>query len=134
MPTIRVVPDTNILISSVFWRGKPFQVIKFGLERKYDLITSTEILEEFVDKMLNKFGFPEDRLAEQMDIIFAHFQIVPKISTVNVVRDPKDNKVVETAIDGRANYIVSGDPDLTDLKEFRGIKILTPDEFLKSRI
>ena len=66
-----------------------------------------------------------------MKTIFDHFHIVQKISTLNVVRDPKDNKIVETAVDGGANYIVTGDPDLTDMKEFQGIKILTPNEFLK---
>ncbi len=56
---IRLVPDTNILISSVFWRGKPYEVIRKGIEGLYALLTSAEILEEFAGCMLNKFDFPE---------------------------------------------------------------------------
>lgn len=130
-PEIRVVPDTNILISSVFWRGKPYEVISRGLKGEYILITSKEILEEFVNRLINKFGFPEDQLAKLIEAIFNNYHIVQKVSTLNVVRDPNDNKIIETAIDGRAKYIVTGDPDLTDIKEFQGIKILNPDEFLR---
>jgi|SRR3989338_586863 len=129
---IRALPDTNVLISSVFWSGKPNHIIKQGIEGKYQLVTSVEMLQEFVNKMRNKFGFPEYQLYLLMDSIFTHFHIVPKISSFSVVRDPTDNKVIETAFDGQVDYIITGDPDLLDLKEFRGIKIVNPDEFLKT--
>ncbi len=131
MPEIRIVPDTNVLISSVFWRGKPHEVINRGLNGEYALITSKEILEEFLTKLINKFGFPQDQLSKLIETIFNDYHIVQKVSTLNVVRDPTDNKIIETAVDGGANYIVIGDPDLTDMKEFQGIKNLTPDKFLK---
>jgi putative PIN family toxin of toxin-antitoxin system len=130
---ISVVPDTNILISSIFWRGKPYEVIKGGIEGKYILVTSSEILEELADRLKNKFGFPDCDILLFMDIIFAHFHIVSKISTFSVSTDPKDNKIVETAFDGKADCIVTGDNHLLVLKEFKGIKILSADEFTKNQ-
>jgi putative PIN family toxin of toxin-antitoxin system len=128
---IRVVPDTNILISSIFWRGKPYEVIRRGIEGKYVLVTSKEILEELVDRLKNKFGFPECDILLYMDVIFTYFHIVSKTSKFSVSIDPKDNKILETAFDGKAGYIVTGDSHLLVLKEFRGIKILSADEFMK---
>jgi len=128
---ISAVPDTNILISSIFWRGKPYEVIKGGIEGKYTLVTSKEILEEMADRLKNKFGFPDCDIQLFMDIIFAHFHIVPKTSIFYASSDPKDNKILETAFDGEADYIVTGDSHLLVLKEFRGIKIMTAEEFLK---
>ena len=128
---ISAVPDTNILISSIFWRGKPYEVIKGGIEGKYILVTSREILEELTDRLKNKFSLPEGDILLFMDIIFAHFRIVPKTSAFSASSDPKDNKILETAFDGKADYVVTGDSHLLVLGEFKGIKIMTAEEFLK---
>jgi putative PIN family toxin of toxin-antitoxin system len=128
---IRVVPDTNILISSIFWRGKPYEVIKGGIEGKHVLITSREIVEELAERLKNKFSLPESDILLFMDIISAHFHIVPKISAFSACADPKDNKILETAFDGKADFIVTGDSHLLVLREFKGIKIMAAEEFLK---
>ena len=128
---IRVVPDTNILISSIFWRGKPYEIIKGGIEGRYVLVTSREILEELAERLKNKFSLPESDILLFMDIIFAHFHIVPKISAFSASADSKDNKILETAFDGKADFIVTGDSHLLVLMEFKGIKIVTAEEFLK---
>ncbi len=59
------------------------------------------------------------------------FQVISPVTKLDVVRDKSDNKVIECALDGMADYIVTGDPDLLALKEFRNIKIVTADEFLR---
>lgn len=128
----RVVPDTNILISALFWRGKPYEVVKGGIEGKYILITSVEILEELIDRLKNKFGFPDMELMVYIHMLLYYFNIVQKTSIVTACRDPKDNKVLETALDGKAGYIVAGDPDLLVLKQFQGIRIVDASEFLES--
>ena len=128
---ISIVPDTNILISSIFWRGKPYEVIKGGIEGQYALVTSREILEEMAERLKNKFGLPDCDIMLFMDIIFAHFHIVPKTSAFSACSDPKDNKILETAFDGKAGFIVTGDSHLLVLREFKGINIMTAEEFLK---
>lgn len=128
---IRVLPDTNIHISSVFWRGNPYEVVRRGILGEYQLVISAEILDEVVDKLRNKFQFPEESIQELIDILMTYCHIVDVTSKFDVVRDKKDNKIIECAFDGKANYIVTGDPDLIVLKEFRGIKIVTAKKFLE---
>ena len=79
-------------------------MVKGGIEGKYILVTSREILEELADRLKNKFSLPERDILLFMDIIFAHFHIVPKASTFSASSDPKDNKILETAFDGKADY------------------------------
>ncbi len=129
---IRVLPDTNIIISSVFWRGNPYEVIRRGILGEYQLVTSAEILDEVVDKLRNKFQFPEESIQELIDILMTYCRIADVTSKFDVVRDKKDNKIVECAFDGKADYIVTGDTDLLELKEFRGIRIITPEEFTRT--
>ena len=81
--------------------------------------------------MRNKFQLPEDKIEEQANILMSLFRLVIPTTKVDAVRDKSDNKIIECALDGEADYIVTGDPDLLELKEFRGIKILTSDQFLK---
>lgn len=128
---IRVLPDTNIIISSVFWRGNPYEVVRRGILGKYQLVISTEILDEAADKLKNKFQFPEESTQELMDILMTHCHVVDVTSKFDAVRDKKDNKIIECAFDGKVDYIVTGDPDLLVLKDFRGIKIVKAKEFLE---
>jgi len=129
---IRVLPDTNIIISSVFWRGNPHEVIRKGILGEYQLVISVEIFDEVVDKLRNKFQFPEENIKALVDILMNSCLIIDVTSKFDVVRDKNDNKIVECAFDGKVDYIVTGDPDLLDLKEFKGIKIINANEFLEN--
>ena len=102
---IRVLPDTNILISSVFWRGNPYEMVRKGILGEYKLIISAEILDEVVGKLRNKFKFPEENIQELIDILMTYCHIVDVTSKFDVVRDKKDNKIIECAFDGKADYI-----------------------------
>ena len=128
---IRVLPDTNIIISSIFWKGKPYEVIRKGILGEYQLVISVELLDEVVDKLRNKFQFPEENIQELVDILMNHCQIIEVRSKFDVVRDKNDNKLVECAFDGKVDYIITGDSDLLDLKEFKGTKIIDAKEFLE---
>ena len=129
---IRVLPDTNIIISSVFWRGNPHEVVRKGILGEYQLVISVEIFDEVVDKLRNKFQFQEENIKALVDILMNSCLIIDVTSKFDVVRDKNDNKIVECAFDGKVDYIVTGDPDLLDLKEFKGIKIINANEFLEN--
>lgn len=131
---IRVVADTNIIISSVFWKGYPHEVIRKGMAGDYQLITSTEILDEIVEKLGNKFQFPKEETRQLIDILLTYCHVIEPVSKFNVIRDKSDNKVIECAFDGKAQFIITGDSDLLDLKEFRGIRIRTAKDFLEGLI
>jgi putative PIN family toxin of toxin-antitoxin system len=127
----RAVPDTNIIISAIFWSGKPCEVVAGGLKGEYDMITSPEIIYEVSSKLRNKFQFPDDKIQEIMNIMFALFHLVNPTTKIDIVRDKTDNKIIECAVDGKADFIITGDPDLLAIKEYKGIKIIKAEEFLK---
>ncbi len=88
-------------------------------------------MEELAEKLETRLLFSADQVAETLADYLGFLQVIqlPKALTA-VCRDPDDNMVLECALEGRAQYIVSGDKDLLDLKEFRGIRIVRAAEFL----
>lgn len=131
MPIIAVF-DTNILFSATGWRGNPFQCVERARAGEIQVVTCPELIEELAEKLEARLHFPKDQVAETIaDYLgFLRLTQIPKVLDA-VPRDPEDNMVLECAIEGRAQYIVSGDNDLLVLKEFRSIKIVRASEFLK---
>lgn len=132
MTKLKVVPDTNILISAVFWRGNEYKVIKKGLEKEYQLVLSPKIINEMTDKLGNKFDFPENKIKLWTDMLLYFANIVEPTEKLEVVKDdPDDNKIVECAVESNADYIVTGDKHLLKMKKFRNINITNASEFLE---
>ena len=128
---IRAVLDTNIFISALFWRGKPNKAVRDGLEGKFTLLISADILREIEERLKNKFHFPENDTNEFLEVITLNSYIVEPQIKLNVVRaDPKDNKIVECAVAGQAHFIVSGDRHLLDLRGYDRVKIVNAHKFL----
>jgi len=134
---MRVVLDTNIWLSAIFWKGEANRIIEFALKKKFEIIISEEILSEII-KVLNKEAkfqkFIEDRrqkIEELIRTILSISTLIEIKTKLNLVRDdPKDNIILESAFDGKAEYIVSYDKHILNMLEFRGIRILNPREFL----
>lgn len=130
----KVVLDTNILISSLFWKGPSRHIVDLAIANKIRSISSPEILEELEAVLYEDFpDIPYERIEEIIRDILSYSQlvVVDKI-TVKGLRDLKDTKIIACAISAKADYIVSGDKDLLDLKEYKGIKILNPRVFLSA--
>lgn len=128
---LRVVIDTNVLVSS-FFGGRPREVMDLWRDQKFVLYLTDEILAEYLE-VLARFGQVKEAireflalLSESKNVIFAN----PTEQIYAVEADPEDNKFLECAIAARATAIVSGDRHLLSLKEFRGIPILEPAKFL----
>ncbi|MDI6786381.1 MAG: putative toxin-antitoxin system toxin component, PIN family [bacterium] len=132
MLELKVVLDTNVFISALFiFKGNPAKIIDFWMEDKYSLILSEFIVEEII-KVLYKKGLQVLKIEELLSLMSQKSLMVnPKEKISAVKDDPSDNKFLECAISGKADYIVSGDRHLLNLKEYKGIKILTPKEFLE---
>lgn len=130
----RIVLDSNVLISAIAFGGKPRQVLHRIIEGKAELAFSGAILDE-VRGVLGgrKLRYPEPILdAIMREIEALGVAVFPK-KRVRVIRDdPDDNRVLECALEFRADCIISGDAHLLALKEFRGIRILKPAEFLEA--
>jgi putative PIN family toxin of toxin-antitoxin system len=130
---MKVVLDTNIFISGIFWKGSSNKVITSWKERKFALVISLETVSEII-KILQDFKIrlQDEMIKEWVDLIVRNSIIVEPKEKIKIVKDdPKDDIFIETAVAGNVDYIVSQDNHLLKLKEFRGIKIITPEEFNK---
>jgi putative PIN family toxin of toxin-antitoxin system len=132
---IKVVLDTNVLISAFITKGKSRMLLSEIIEGKAQLILSKEILEEFAevaaDDKLRKY-IEEQDVEDILRIVGGIAEIVEIKSRFKAVKqDPGDDIILRTARDGEVDYIVSGDEHILSLKEFRGIKILAVNEMLK---
>jgi len=135
---LRAVVDTNVLISGLFGiKNSPsFQILKAIRAQKIILVTSPVILEEVGDVVnrerivkLTKMS-PVER-AGFMDMLIERCDVTAgKQPAGQVGRDIKDDKFLACAVEAKADYLVTGDEDLLVLKEYEGIKIVTPREFL----
>jgi putative PIN family toxin of toxin-antitoxin system len=128
---IKVVLDNNVYISALFWKGAPYQIFKKVLEGTILNFISPQILEELKEKLLEKFKLPPDKVKEFLEIIVFNSQIVYPKKKLNIVKkDPSDNKILECALEAKTSFIISGDRHLLEIREYKGIKIITPKEFL----
>jgi putative PIN family toxin of toxin-antitoxin system len=130
---VRVVADTNILISALLFGGVSEQVFLAGLRGEIQLVTSDPLLKELERILKNKFKLDTQLVKQVIDEIRNVAEVVEVSSYLNVISHPEeDNRVLECAVDGKVDFIVTGDTKhILPLKEFRGIKILTPSEFIK---
>src|SRR3989338_9346926 len=129
---MKTILDTNIFISGIFWRGSSNRVMLNWKEGKFALIASLGTISE-ITKVLKDFKIrlPDEMIKEWIDLIVRNSIIVEPKEKIDIVKDDsKDNIFIETAVAGNADYIVTQDSHLLKLREFRGIKIITPEEFL----
>jgi len=131
---IRVVIDTNIFVSS-FFGGNPKKIIDLWKNEEIALCLSKDILDEYID-VLQRVGLKDENEIEELLSFFAKgFNILfttntPKIKAVK--DDPDDDKFIECAVALKADVIITGDKALKTIGKYMGIKILTPQEFLKT--
>ena|SRR3989344_418532 len=132
MGSKKVTLDTNILISALGWNGKPKQIFEKCINGELDLITSNEQLMELQEAInYQKFNFSNEQKDKFMSIILEIATIVKITGEINIIKnDPDDNIILETAIIGNVDYLITGDPDLLDSKNHK-IKIKTASEFLE---
>ncbi len=130
---MRVVIDTNIFISS-FFGGNPRKIIDLWKNEKITLCLSNAIFDEYID-VLHRIGMKdEDELEELLSLFSRGFSILftTKTPKIKIIKDdPDDDKFIECAVALKANAIITGDREILAIKEYMGIKILTPRQFLE---
>lgn len=134
---MKVVLDTNILVSGTFWKGDSSRIIEFIENDRINLIISQELIDEYNEviereEIMDKILYKNLILNKSVQKIIQDSILVSPSEKFNYVQDDADdNKILECAYEGKADYIITKDNHLLNLKEFQGIKIITPYEFLK---
>ncbi len=130
---MRLILDTNILISTFVFKSETANIVVRHAAKKHTLLFSEPTFKELKSTLL-KPKFAE--IAELSTIRNFIFNLVrigefidPKVK-ISECRDPRDNKFLELAVAANADCIVTGDKDLLVLNPFRGIKIISPADFL----
>ncbi|MBS3968885.1 MAG: putative toxin-antitoxin system toxin component, PIN family [Clostridia bacterium] len=134
MSKIKIVIDTNIFISAYLGSKKAKFLIKEILNDEYILIMSDEQLSEVKEVLLrpkfSKYILPGE-VEELVSLLSLKVAIPVVYDTINDCRDEKDNMILEEAVYGNAQYIITGDEDLLVLNPYRWIKIVKLNDFLK---
>lgn len=128
----KVVIDNNVLVSAFGWHGKPEEVVRLATTGRIENFTSTEMLSELTRVVgYPKLRFPESLQAEIIETVFTSSSLVNVSESLKVINsDISDNRVLECAVAACVDFIISGDKHLLDLKKFRDIEIVTPEDFL----
>ena len=128
---MRVVLDTNVIISSIFWKERNcHKIVEMAISKRIINHTNQQIIQELGKILIEKFEQPQEKAAEQIALLSGYSELVISDEKVNISRDTKDNMIIDCAVACNANYIVTGDNDLLCLNEFKGIKIVRPKQFL----
>jgi putative PIN family toxin of toxin-antitoxin system len=137
LEVIRVVLDTNVLVSGLLFGGAPGKLLDLWKKATIRLIMSRGMLDEF----LRVLAYPKLRLSEEEIHYLLYVEVLPYVEMVQVapgpvliLPDPSDDMFLHCAVAAGAKYIISGDRHLLQLKSYKRIKILSPAEFLSSAI
>jgi putative PIN family toxin of toxin-antitoxin system len=129
---MKVVVDTNVFVSAVFFTGPPYEILKAWRDRRLTLVLSPEILAEYQatgDELANQF--PDVDLTPWLELVatlgvIVHAPALPE----QVCTDPDDDKFLACAIAGRTKVVASGDKALRATSGFRGVSVLSPRQFI----
>ena len=134
---MKITADTNTLISATFWHGASDRIISKVEAKEIHLILSEEIIKEYAEvldyeEIKDKIRDKNLAMKHSVNKIISISTIIEPKTRLNVIKDdPDDNKILECAIAGKVDCIVSNDRHLLKLKTFQNIPILTPDDFVE---
>lgn len=131
--SLRVVFDTNVLFSAVGWSGKPRECLQLARSGVVQGLICQPIVDEIREKLVLKMGFSAEQaleLIEELRAFLEHVDVSGELQ--GICADPDDDAILECALQGRATHIVTGDAKhLLPMRQFRGVKIVSPAEFLQ---
>lgn len=129
---MRIVLDTNVFISGIFFGGAPAQILKSWRRSMIEILLSRQILEEYQrvgEELSQKYPSIDISAIIELFAVFGEFVETEGIGET-VCEDPDDNKFIECAIAGRSRLIVSGDKHLLNISGYKGISVLRPRQFV----
>jgi hypothetical protein len=128
---LRVVLDTNVIVSGLnFPTSNPAKILLLAASGEVANFTSRHIVNETRRILIDKFFWTSVEVEAAEGWLKAFSKSVAPKNRISVIVDDPDNRILECAVEGRADFIISGDHHLTDLKDYQGIKIVAPSTFL----
>jgi putative PIN family toxin of toxin-antitoxin system len=131
---VKVVFDTNVVASASFWRGAPFDCLAAWAQGRCEAAVSPALLAEYHETVEElRLEYPERAFVEWANALTDSATLVfPTDRATRAIPDPDDEMILECALAAEADYIVSGDKrHLLPLRQFRGILIVNPSDFLR---
>ena len=129
---MKIVLDTNVLISGIFFTGPPFQILEAWQKGKLSFVVSKEILSEY-QRVAQEISlkFPSINITKILQLISIHSEIVnTQGHEVSICEDPDDNMFISCAIVSNSKIIVSGDKHLLKISGYKNIQVLKPRGFV----
>ncbi|OGG29487.1 putative toxin-antitoxin system toxin component, PIN family [Candidatus Gottesmanbacteria bacterium RIFCSPLOWO2_01_FULL_46_21] len=130
--TIRILLDTNVIISAVLFGGNPRIILEAIRKKEFTAVTSTVLLSELADVLRKKFSFSQESMTALDMQLQKLCVLVSPPKSITILADIPDNRVLEAAVEGECTVIITGDKELLALKIYQHVRILTPDIFLKT--
>lgn len=128
---MRIVVDTNVIASAVFFGERPYQLLRYIMEGQVGVVASKDIVDEYEEIVFRlKQKYPAINTRIPLQDLLVKFEIIRVTSDIHVSRDPDDDKFISCAVDGKCLYIVSGDSDLLSIGSYDNIEILSVVDFL----
>ena len=130
---LKVVMDTNVFVSGVFFSGPPYQILKAWQSGDFELVVSREILDEYrrVGEILGE-EHPAVDLKPILNFVFEHAKVYESVVLKEpICEDPDDDKFFACALASGSEIIISGDKHLLKVSGYEGIEVLKPREFLE---
>jgi putative PIN family toxin of toxin-antitoxin system len=130
---LRITADTNVIISAFNFSGNPARILNMAEAGEIRLAISDDILNE-VKRVLRrpKFGWTQEEADGAIRGLSAFAEHVDPKQRIHVVKeDPTDNRILECAAASGSEYLVSGDKHLLKVEHYQGVKIVTPEDFIK---
>ncbi len=129
---LRVVVDTNVIISALNFGGLPDQIFYLAIKREIELYLSSFILEEVYGVLVKKFGWRKSTAKKVLELLGQIGQVFSPTERIFAVKaDDSDNRILECAKECLADYIISGDKHLLSLKKYLAARIVSPAKFLE---
>ena len=127
----KVVLDTNVLVSSLAWEGNPKRILEEIIKGNLELIISQKQFNELSSVLdYQKFGFTKEQKNRFKTLILKISTLIKTKSNLEIIKeDHDDNTILEAALEGKADFIITGDNHLLKLKKFKNIRIVNPSSF-----
>ncbi len=126
----RILLDTDVLVSAYGFGGKPFEILEAAIDGAHELVFSPPLLAELARVLYDVLGMDDAHVRAAIDQLIRISDIVEPPKELSVCRDPADDRVLECAVAGGVEMLVTGDEDLLVLGEYRGIRIVRVREFV----